>query len=1092
MVDSIGNDGANEGFWRFQIRDKNGNWVKMGGSVTFSTNHPNFGPISGNGTFEGGSRPGVALIKVSDNHPTLGGKVVEVPSEDFDSIRAIIPADAPGLAKAKKLDALDGIVVNAPTKADALKDSITGDEALQKIYASMGKIAKAEGRFAVGRSNKDIRAAAKETYKTVYEKLKVEYPDLAAAYPDYESYWDRASSGLAAGFDTRWADSVDEIDALTKASNKIYAREVLGLKEDGLIEFYRNSVNHMSSKDWAAAGYASLDRRMAWDYNSYISQYDNNGANSNDGRYIVRAKPEEVSGLIGFSQIEDEYGVVIGRDVVSQDGRAERVGNLEIQKVSPWSKDVEEFDRSGGGSPFRRVSPASQFEVFATETPVPGKEYADFYNALGLDKTTRPIPTKWDEMFGEGSFDALAAFPSYKTIQSYFVDAGDGKVGLDLLALDKVSSRNSTDPKAGDEYDTHLKMLSVIQELSGKTFMVHRGHRRDDPRIPDKSEVIDMQVDMGTRPTTMTAKSVVDNFILWDAEKYDLSKETFLDAKLRDIRTPTYEDARGNEKANPQYGLEEDVLKNGINVPIEAEIQDGKAVLLDGHTRLAIMFANNPEAEIPIKWLDAEPEVVPEVPKAKEPWKKIDTWVEDRGSFTLDKNLYGTAIDFRKNLSSPISAVDAEMITKDHMDALKSYTNKGYRFINNYLRYKDEFVDSDPKQVAELESKITAMDEMIVENGEVFENSRVFRGQYLDTPIKSTDTNWIETMENLEVGDIISDPGYMSTSNDPIIAFKDFGPGRGRAEWISDEEDVARSSSSVMKGSVMWMIDVPEGAKAFALPEDVGYAYGYEKEVILPRDSQLRVKGIRRVQQLDSDFEPLEGRYNYYVQADLIPQDTPGVIDVVDKLSNPEPSKEELLNSLPTKENATEDQIRAVTRYTHQAHDSINQYLRYDGGAGKVPNPVIDYSSVGGGKYVLNKWSNDEFAYTLDDVLEHIDSLDALIEQGPGLVEDTVLRRFIGSSGLSKNLLERLAPGDELLDKGFVSTSLATDWASDKDDWAIMIINAPKGTKGIYVDWFESGSFSNSVEQEVILDRGINFVVTKIEANNIYVDIKES
>jgi hypothetical protein len=112
MVDLPGGDGANEGFWRFQIRDKYGQWIKMGGSIMFDTIHPNFGPVKGHGSFEGGSRPGVALIKVSDDHPTVGGKTIEVPSEDFQAVKAIIPADSPGLAEAKKLDAADGKIAN--------------------------------------------------------------------------------------------------------------------------------------------------------------------------------------------------------------------------------------------------------------------------------------------------------------------------------------------------------------------------------------------------------------------------------------------------------------------------------------------------------------------------------------------------------------------------------------------------------------------------------------------------------------------------------------------------------------------------------------------------------------------------------------------------------------------------------------------------------------------------------------------------------------------------------------------------------------------------------------------------------------------
>ena len=114
----LGNDGANEGYWRVQMRsERTGRWVRMKGPVLFDTVHPNYGPISGVGTFEGGARAGVALIKVSGGK--LDGKTIEVPASDFEDIEAIIPEDAPGLEEARQLDAADGIVVNAPTVVNA-------------------------------------------------------------------------------------------------------------------------------------------------------------------------------------------------------------------------------------------------------------------------------------------------------------------------------------------------------------------------------------------------------------------------------------------------------------------------------------------------------------------------------------------------------------------------------------------------------------------------------------------------------------------------------------------------------------------------------------------------------------------------------------------------------------------------------------------------------------------------------------------------------------------------------------------------------------------------------------------------------------
>jgi hypothetical protein len=483
MVDLPGNEGANKGYWRVQIRDRYGRFVEMGGDITFEISLPGGGRAMVPGIYRGSVRPDVAKIEVLDDKYIPKG-MYEVGSHFITAIKK----DKEDENKTNLTGVPDATVETPPEpKKLELAAEIDGDTAFSIIRGAQGLHAKkATGRAAFARTPDDVIEAAHLQYIEVYNKLKEEYPDLVSQFANAEEYWAYAKNSLAVSDTTPWANSVKDIPELMKASNKIYARDFLGLKEDGLITFYRNAVNHKPSEERSAAGYASFDKRMAWDYNSYLIKYE--GVGEHDGRYEVKAKPEELTGLLGYSQIQDEYGVVIGLDVVSMPGRMKRVGGLEIQEPSPWAKTIDTFDRSGGASPFRQFRTASHFDLYPIPADTfPGDDYQAFMEKNGIVKGG--IPAKWEEIYGEGSWNEVdGKYPAYARLKELFVDAGGGKIGLDTLALDKYLARAYSDneskkPEKNDYGDLAVKMLTVLQELSGTTFMVHRGHNQGDKRV---------------------------------------------------------------------------------------------------------------------------------------------------------------------------------------------------------------------------------------------------------------------------------------------------------------------------------------------------------------------------------------------------------------------------------------------------------------------------------------------------------------------------------------------------------------------------------------------------------------------------------
>jgi len=84
------NEGGNDGFWRFQLRDKYGRWIKMGGAAMFEFRKPNDKNVyKAKGTFQGNIRRGASIIRVGEGEQLPPGDY-EIDSRYIESIKAII------------------------------------------------------------------------------------------------------------------------------------------------------------------------------------------------------------------------------------------------------------------------------------------------------------------------------------------------------------------------------------------------------------------------------------------------------------------------------------------------------------------------------------------------------------------------------------------------------------------------------------------------------------------------------------------------------------------------------------------------------------------------------------------------------------------------------------------------------------------------------------------------------------------------------------------------------------------------------------------------------------------------------------------
>jgi hypothetical protein len=467
MVDvTPGNEGANKGYWRQQLRDKYGKFVKMGGSVLVELELPGVqGLVRATGRFRGMETPTLARIEILDNKEVPKGEYL-VESSRIESIEATLSEDYVEKAVA---EARGEIIPEGA--AQELKAAISGSEALKIRMKSVARHLKEKGRFPLPRQGSfsniggdtDIANGARLDYKKVFDAE----PALQEKYKTFEEMWDYVA---ATGTDltTQSPNDLNDIPEDMKELNRAYAKHVLGLDPDGVLTVYRNAVNGKDTEQESAVGYVSLDREMAWDYNS---TRENIGAN---GRYEIDVRPDEVFGMLGYSRIEDEYGLTIGRGVTSQEGRVRRVGDLEPAKLAPWLEEWNSnFRRNRGESPLRSYGVAGQYDLHEVENF--GDNIQEFFQKHNLQASD--IQAMFDKLYGEGAYAEYKASGnsiSFQDIQKMFVKLDNGKIGLNVELLDRLQDLKPTDKYKGDRFDNMMKMLSVFQELTGQYFMVHK------------------------------------------------------------------------------------------------------------------------------------------------------------------------------------------------------------------------------------------------------------------------------------------------------------------------------------------------------------------------------------------------------------------------------------------------------------------------------------------------------------------------------------------------------------------------------------------------------------------------------------------
>ncbi len=528
MVDvTPGNEGANKGYWRKQLRDKYGKFVRMGGAVLIELQLPGVqGILRATGRFRGMETPTVARIEVLDDREVPKG-IYLVETSKIEAIQADLPED---YVERKTAEAKGEVAPEQP--AQELKAAISGSEALKIRLKSVARALKQAGRFPIPRlapttdkgRNSDVANGAKIDYKKVFDAE----PALQEKYKTFENMWEMVYK-YGADERTQSPNTLAEIPEDMKELNRAYAKHVLGLNPDGIITVYRNAVNGKDTPEESAVGYVSLDREMAYDYNSHR---DNVAAN---GRYEIDVKPDEVFGMIGYSKIEDEYGLTIGREVTNTPGRVRRVGDLGIVDIeAPWLREYgrNEFNRGRGASPFRMFNLAGEYDFHPVE-PL-GNNLEEFLQNYNL--SAPQIKEKFEQLYGEGSYDRYKASGNtvtFQRIRDLFVPLEDDKIGLDVAKLNRLDALRNPNEYLDDLYDNTLKMLSVFQELTGQPFMTHKTRGYEPPEeaaISDKQDSIYEEFfDGGNIDLQSLAKSVDG------VPKYD--RDMFTEDQLKALET---------------------------------------------------------------------------------------------------------------------------------------------------------------------------------------------------------------------------------------------------------------------------------------------------------------------------------------------------------------------------------------------------------------------------------------------------------------------------------------------------------------------------------------------------------------------------
>lgn len=534
--------GANKGFWRFQRRDRKGRFAWMGGGIsalvrgtdgtvrrlTGRTVSAGGSEQTGDATFDMEISPGrLARVPAASSEASKaylaspdavdGMSPIKARVQSGDEVLDISQVEYPeapsGFTKVGRGEA-------TPAAPSRLKKSVSAEEIQNIKENSIRDHAVEKGRFPLARGavgsigeTTDIAEGAKRDYKKTYDLLSEQNPDIPEAgsfneaYSDFDSFWGKVQEY---GVDeaTRAYDSVSPdpearsvIPEEMKVFNRAYAESVLGLDPNGEVTLYRNAINRPSSVEQAGTGYWSTDRDFAQDYGATQAKVGE-GLN---GFYEGKFRPEQIGGMLGYSRTEDEFAVVIGPDAAAEEGRVKKIAEISPPELPDFllnqdrgdgrftnSEDLEGSRRTGG-SAFRFNSLAGAMNFSKVDNnPMGDGTLQDFFDANGITK--EDWPARYDALYGEGSYaEAKEAGnnPSFQDLKKAFVQDEDGKWFLDVARIDNPNAQGLISPSYGegggdpntwknDSFDSKMKMLGLVQDITGEEFMSERQYDAPD------------------------------------------------------------------------------------------------------------------------------------------------------------------------------------------------------------------------------------------------------------------------------------------------------------------------------------------------------------------------------------------------------------------------------------------------------------------------------------------------------------------------------------------------------------------------------------------------------------------------------------
>jgi hypothetical protein len=313
------------------------------------------------------------------------------------------------------------------------------------------------------------------------------------------------------------------------------------------------------------------------------------------------------------------------------------------------------------------------------------------------------------------------------------------------------------------------------------------------------------------------------------------------------------------------FSREKEVL-----LPLTANIEVTKIEKdSDGVIRVEGVYSKTPKVEKQIEegggfTLKPDPEdVVPETPepeKPEEPEKEepvaptVDTFTEDEGK----------SLEYYSRGASETSFIINEFLRNN-----KVFDPKAYLGVDD---------DQDPdviKNEKELNYIVDNVENAIYKYGRIESPTTLYRGieEYEDG-----------LLENLSVGDTISEPGFSSTSVKESVA-----------KGFTDRDG--------FRASAIFKINAPENSYGLRLGEDLYEKYPYfgtsnamqGSEVLLPSNTKFKITSIKKEPMLSSETGKETGKYLYSIEVDLIPQE-PKIVETKKPKSN-KPKVEEKAGS---------------------------------------------------------------------------------------------------------------------------------------------------------------------------------------------------